>query len=251
MQTLETIKKQCQLLRLGAVDDQVDELANSSASEGISYLEFFKKALDMELDDRDKKDLARRQKLARLPLNHHLESYDTSVEESLPKARLEQLKELSWLDQNYNIILMGPSGTGKTHLSAGLCAHAVKNGYRAYFRTMEQLMTVLKTKDLSVLAKADYTRLCKAHLIIIDDIMMISSSKIEANLFFHFVNNLHEKASFVITTNKSPKQWVEVMGDEVITTALLDRLLYRCEIIQLTRESYRMQNRKSIFETLS
>jgi len=65
------------------------------------------------------------------------------------------------------------------------------------------------------------------------------------------VNTLHEKASFVITTNKSPKQWVEVMGDEVITTALLDRLLYRCEIIQLTGESYRMQNRKSIFETLS
>ncbi|WP_369414042.1 ATP-binding protein [Desertivirga xinjiangensis] len=81
--------------------------------------------------------------------------------------------------------------------------------------------------------------------------MMISNSKIEANLFLNFVNGLHEKASFVITTNKSLKQWVEVMGDEVITTALLDRLLYRCEIIQLAGERYRMQNRKSIFETSS
>ncbi len=251
MQTLEIIKKQCQLLRLSAVADQVDELANTAASAEISYLEFLKQALDLELDGREKKNLARRQKLARLPLNHHLENYDTSVEESLPKVRLEQLKELTWLDQNYNIILMGPSGTGKTHLSAGLCAHAVKHGYRGYFRTMEQLMTVLKTKDLSVLAKAEYARLSKAQLIIIDDIMMISSSKIEANLFFHFVNSLHESASFVITTNKSPKQWVEVMGDEVITTALLDRLLYRCEMIGLTGKSYRMQNRKSIFETLS
>lgn len=251
MDTLDTIKKQCQLLRLSAVTQAVETLADSASSQGISYLEFIRKLLDTEIEDRRKRDQQRREKVAGLPLNHHLEHYDSTGEERLPKARLEQLKELTWLDQNYNIILMGPSGVGKTLLSSGLCYHAVENGYRAYFRTMEQLMTVLKTKDLSALAKADYSRLCKAQLIVIDDMMMISESKIEANAFFHFVNTLHEKTSFVITTNKSPKQWVEVLGDEVITTALLDRLLYRCEIIQLSGESYRMQNRKSIFETLS
>lgn len=249
MNTIETIKKQCQLLRLGAVTPGVEQLADSAAAEGISYLEFTKKLLDLELNNRKLRDMERREKAAKLPSRHQLELYDSTSAESLPKVRLEQLKELTWLDQNYNIILMGPSGTGKTFLSAGLCHHALKNGYRAYFRTMEQIMAMLRNKDISTLAKADYSRLSKAQLIVIDDIMIVSETKVEANAFFHFINALHEKTSFVITTNKSPKQWVEVLGDEVITTALLDRLLYRCEIIQLSGESYRMQNRKSIFET--
>ncbi len=75
----------------------------------------------------------------------------------------------------------------------------------------------------------DYRRLLKAHLIVIDDIMMLSIEKNEANVFFHFINALHENTSFIITTNKSPKEWAETLGDEVITTAILDRLLYRCE----------------------
>ena len=95
---------------------------------------------------------------------------------------------------------------------------------------------------------ADYKKLYKAHLIVIDDIMMIAIARHDANAFFHFINALHEKTSFIITTNKSPKEWAETIGDEVITTALLDRLLYRCEIIKLSGESYRMKHRKTIFE---
>lgn len=106
-------------------------------------------------------------------------------------------------------------------------------------------MTTLKTRNTSRSAQVEYRRLCKAHLIVIDDIMMIDVARKEANAFFHFINALHEKVSFIITTNKSPKQWAENLGDEVITTAVLDRILYRCEIIKLSGESFRMKNRKS------
>ena len=109
-------------------------------------------------------------------------------------------------------------------------------------------MNLLKTKDILRSSMVDYRRLLKAHLIVIDDIMMLSVEKNEANAFFHFINALHEKTSFIITTNKSPKQWAETLGDEVIATAILDRLLYRCEIIKLTGDSYRMKNRKTIFK---
>ena len=112
---------------------------------------------------------------------------------------------------------------------------------------MDDLMSMLRTKDLSKSAMVDYRRLSKAHLIVIDDIMTIQMARHEASTFFHFINTLHERVSLIITTNKSPKEWAETIGDEVITTALLDRLLYRCEIIKLSGESFRLKNRKTIF----
>ena len=166
----------------------------------------------------------------------------------MDKQQLNELRELSWLEQNYNVILMGPSGTGKTYIAAGLCFDAVTRGYRAYFKTMDELVKVLKMKEVTHKAATEYKRILKAHLLVIDDIMMFPVSEQAAVELFALINELHEKASLVITTNKSPKQWAEVLKDTVLTTALLDRILYHCEIIKLTGNSYRMDNRKTIFE---
>jgi len=241
------ISSHCKQLRLAAIGEQVQQLADQASTDGISYLEFAGKLLDAEVKYRQGREMQNKIRTARLPANHDLQHYDCTTVEGMPSARLEQLKELSWLDQNFNLIVMGPSGIGKSYLAAGLCSHAIAEGYRAYFRSMEEIMAMLKTKSISKPALTDYRRLSRAHFIVIDDIMMISIARNEANAFFHFVNALHEKVSFVITTNKSPKEWVETIGDEVVTTSILDRLLYRCEIIKLTGESYRLKNRKTIF----
>lgn len=90
----------------------------------------------------------------------------------------------------------------------------------------------------------------KSHLLVIDDIMMFPVSQEDAVSFFNLINDLHDKASLIITTNKSPKQWAEVLKDTVLTTALLDRILYRCEVIKLEADSYRMKNRKTIFNNI-
>ncbi|MGZ3837518.1 MAG: ATP-binding protein [Flavisolibacter sp.] len=95
--------------------------------------------------------------------------------------------------------------------------------------------------------KGDYKRLLKADLIVIDDIMMFPVEKNEAVALFNFINQLYEKTSFIITTNKKPAEWAQMLGDEVLATALLDRLLYQCEVISLNGKSYRLQNRKTIF----
>ncbi len=248
MKVKNKIDMHCKQLRLSALGGQVQQLADAAAAEGISYLEFAGRLLETEIAYRNHNDMLRKIKFARLPAMHNLQAYDCSQAEGMPPAKLQQLKELTWLDQNFNLVIMGPNGVGKSLLAAGLCHHALENGYRAYFRTMEQIMTALKTKDISRSGLADYKKLYKAHLIIIDDIMMIAIERQEANAFFHFINALHERTSFIITTNNSPKEWAETIGDEVITTALLDRLLYRCEIIKLSGESYRMKHRKTIFE---
>ena len=136
---------------------------------------------------------------------------------------------------------------GKTYIAAGLCKDAVKNGYRAYFRTMEDIVNMLKMKNITRTATAEYKRISKANLIVIDDIMMFPIDKEMAVSLFNLINQLFEKTSFVITTNKAPKEWAKMLDDEVLVSALLDRLLFRCEVINLTGKSYRMENRKTIF----
>ena len=147
------------------------------------------------------------------------------------------------------IQFMGPSGTAKTFLAAGLCSDAVENGYKGYFKTMEELINILKRKDVIRSATLQYKRLLKADLIVIDDIMLFPIETNMAVALFNFINELYEKTSFIITTNKKAADWAKMLDDEVLATALLDRLLFRCEIINLTGKSYRLMNKESFFES--
>lgn len=248
MRKSERIKQHCKQLKLSALADHLDGAIAEAESRGLSYLELVRSLLETEIHHRQHKALQRRTRLAQLPAAYNLDLYDYSASGAMDKQQLNGLRELSWLEQNFNVILMGPSGTGKTYIAAGLCFDAVARGYRAYFKTMDELVKVLKMKEITRRAATEYKRILKAHLLVIDDIMMFPVSEQDAVELFALINELHEKASLVITTNKSPKQWAEVLKDTVLTTALLDRILYRCEIIKLTGNSYRMENRKTIFE---
>ncbi|MBK5277884.1 MAG: IS21-like element helper ATPase IstB [Bacteroidia bacterium] len=245
----EQIQQYCRQYKISGISNQIEQLIVTAEAKGSGFMEFILTLFKAEADHRQDNELKRRIKNARLPHNSHLAAYDHTVENGLPKNRLNQLRELNWLDQIYNIMLMGPSGTGKTFLAAGLCADAVEKGYRAYFRTMEELMTVLKLKDVTKSYLAEYKRLEKANLIVIDDIMLFPVEKFQAVNFFNFINQLYENTSFIITTNKMPTEWAKLLDDEVLATALLDRLLYRCEVISLAGKSYRLNNRKTIFES--
>ena len=143
---------------------------------------------------------------------------------------------------------MGASGTGKTYMTAGLIRDAVMRGYKAQFITMDNLVNILRMKDISSSALKAYNSLTKCSLIGIDDIMLMPMKKEEAVAFFNLINTLHEKISIIITTNKAPTEWVEIIQDEVLATALLDRLLYRCDVVKLTGSSYRMENRSGFLD---
>lgn len=250
MTKTEVIKNQCKQLNLTALASCLDDAIAEAEKKQISYLELLKILMEKEITNRKKKDTERRTKQARLPMAYNLDLFDFTGSNGLEKKQFNQLRELKWLEQNFNVILMGPSGTGKTFIAAGLCFDAVEQGYRAYFKTMEELIKILKMKDITRLAAAEYKRIIRAHLLVIDDIMMFPVTQQDALAFFNLINELHDKTSLVITTNKSPKEWAEVIKDTVLTTALLDRILFRCEIIKLTGKSYRMENRKTIFETV-
>lgn len=244
----DMIKENCRRLNLSAAAAQFDVLVNQAEQGKVSYTEFAKMLTETEIRHREEKSRERRAALAKLPLNFDLNRFDHTLSAGIDKQQINQLRELHWLEQNFNIVLMGPSGTGKTYIAAGLCFDAVEKGYRAYFKTMEEIVKILKMKDITRTAGAEYKRIVKAHLLVIDDIMMFPVTQTDAVAFFNLINELHERTSLIITTNKSPKEWAEVLKDIVLTTALLDRILFRCEIVKLTGKSYRMENRKTIFD---
>ena len=241
------LKEYAGQLKLSGIQDQVEELIRKASEEKCSYLDFSLSLLETEINQRRQRDLERRIKAARLPVSHDLDLYDYSFMNGISKQQLSQLRECQWLEQNYNVVLMGPTGISKTYIAAGLCYDALKKGYKAYFRTMEQINEILIMKDITRSALIEYNKLLKAHMLVIDDIMMFALEKKQAVQLFNFVNHLHERASIIVTTNKSPQEWVTMRDDEVIATALLDRILYRCEVVRLSGKSYRLQNRETIF----
>jgi DNA replication protein DnaC len=248
MEQIKRIKQYADHLRLTMLRNQAERFIHQAQIDKPTYLDYTCDVLEQEVKQRQRTDLERRIKLAHLPRNHNLDMYDYAFACGINKLQLEQLRELVWLEQAYNLVLMGPSGTGKTFIAAGLVNDAVNKGYRAYFTGMEDLINVLKMKDMTSSALNAYNRYIRAHLIAIDDIMLLPVKKHEAVAFFNLINHLHEKCSIIITTNKSPKQWAESLEDEVLATALLDRILYHCEVVKLEGNSYRMENRKEILK---
>lgn len=249
-ESIETLKGHARQLGLSSLVQLAGELIEKAEKEQPGYCNFAASLLACEVTHRENRQLEKRIKTAKLPLTYDLDLYDYNFCNGLSRSRMARLRELNWLDQVYNIILTGPSGSGKTFIAAGLCYQALHNGYKAYFRTMEQLMDCLKMKDTLHSAMTEYKRLTTANLIVIDDIMLLPIAKGEATKLFSFINQVFETTSFIITTNKSPSEWAQLLDDEVLATALLDRLLYKCQPIPLTIEkSFRMINRKTIFET--
>lgn len=243
----QLIKQHADYLRLTFIRNQAEALLHQAQLEKPGYTDFAYNLLSKEVEQRQKSDLEKRMKLARLPKNHNLDGYDCAFSQTISKAQLKDLRELLWVDQIYNLILMGASGTGKTYLASGLIHDAVIKGYKAYFIAMDELINILKMKEITATALSAYNRLLKADVVAVDDIMMFPLKKHEALDLFNLINHLHEQCSLIITTNKSPKQWADTLEDEVLASALLDRILYRCEVINFKGDSYRMENRKTIF----
>jgi DNA replication protein DnaC len=247
MNDKQQISAFCQQFKTAGIQANIEQIISEAEEKECGFWEFTRQLLQAEAHHRHENEVNRRIKVAMLPQKSDLNTYDHTFANGLSKARINQLRELNWIDQLYNLMLMGPSGTGKTFLAAGLCADAVRKGYKAYFRTLDEIFATLRMKEVTRKATADYKRLLKADLIVIDDVMMFPIEKNQAIDLFHFINHLYENTAFIITTNKMPADWAKMLDDEVLATAILDRLLYQCEIIKLNGKSYRMENRKSLF----
>lgn len=246
--SVHTLQEHFRHLRMAETADGLPMLLRNAEKSSWTYLEFLQELLGHELKCREKKNMEKRLKWAKFPYIKTLDEFNVEEQVSLSTRQLNQLRELNWLEQQYNMILLGPPGTGKTHISIGVGYEAIRKGYKVSFSTMGELVHLLKTEEYIRKSQMELKRLKEADLVIIDDLMYMAMDPREANLFFHLINHLYERSSIILTSNKGPDQWGELMGDQGITTAILDRLLHRVEVIQLNEnDSYRIKNRITIF----
>ncbi|PAV27840.1 ATP-binding protein [Virgibacillus profundi] len=245
---LTTLQSKLKSLRLAETADHLPVLLQEAESNDETYASMLMKMVDYEQLRRDEKQVEKRLKWATFPYQKTLDSFDVSEQQSISKKQFNKLKELLWIEQLFNIILLGPPGVGKTHLAIGLGMQAINQGYKVIFTSMGDLIHALKTEEITRKSQTRMKRIRNADLVIIDDLMFMAMDPHEANLFFHLINDLYNNASIVLTSNKAPKEWGELLGDPAITTAILDRIIHRAEIIHLNGDSYRMKHRSSIFE---
>jgi len=244
---LERLKSDMKRLNITEAAAVVEEILLDAQVKETSYQAFLMNLVQHEIKKREEKQLGRLYKLAAFPEHKALDDFDLSEQQSLSKKQLKQLQELIWLEQAYNLILLGPPGVGKTCLSIGLGIEAISRGYRVTFVQMDELIRLLKTEEISRNSRTKVKRMVGSDLVIIDDLMFMAIDRHEANLFFQLINKLYGQTSIIITSNKGPEDWGDILGDPAITTAILDRLIHKSEVIHLTGDSYRLKHRQTIF----
>lgn len=220
------------------------DLLETADAQNATHRQFLLSLLETEVKGRNERRRKRNYAAAHFPPNiRPLEEFDPEeLESGISRAQLERLKELAWLDNRGNLVFAGPPGLGKTMVATGLGLHAINSGYTVCFEKMVNLIKILDSADSERSAGFRLRNLKKAQLLIIDEIGYTPITRSQANRFFTFISDTYETSSIIFTTNKEIMDWAEMMGDPVLTTAMLDRILHHANCYSFRGESYRLKH---------
>jgi len=238
---MERIAENLTRLRLTRLQEMVSGIAEEAHNSGETHLAFLDRLLQEEVSAKEERRLRTSLKLAGLPFAKTIDEYDFGFHETLDKRAVMSLFDLDFIGKKENVIFLGPPGVGKTHLATALAIKTCCAGISIYFTTMADLIDKLKQDAESASRGRGYAR---SALVVVDEVGYMPISRQEAHLFFQFISRRYERASTVITSNKSFTEWEEMFGDPVIASAMLDRLLHHCRVINIKGNSYRMKGFK-------
>lgn len=217
-----------------------------AAREQQSFADFLERLLNRELEARGERTRATLLKLASLPAVKTLEQYDFAFASGAPRAQVQELASLAFVERAENIVLLGPSGVGKSHLAIALAYRAIMAGIKTRFITAADLMLQLATAHHQGRLKEYFNRaVIGPRLLVIDEIGYLPFGREEANLFFNVVAKRYERGSMILTSNLPFTQWSGAFADDqTLTAAMLDRLLHHAHIVQISGESYRLKDKR-------
>jgi DNA replication protein DnaC len=223
---------------------QLDGVCEQAAQGDADYKTFLARALEAEWHGRYQKGVEGRLKQARLPWLKTIDQFDFDAQPSIDRKQIRELAGLSFVERAQNVVLLGPPGVGKTHLSVALGVKAVEAGYSVLFLSLEALMGRLIRARHENRLERSLQQLAYPKLLILDELGYLPLSREEASLFFRLLVRRYERGSLIVTSNKSYTDWGEVFNDHVLATAILDRLLHHSTTINIKGESYRLRDKR-------
>jgi DNA replication protein DnaC len=240
MQLVSLLEK----MKMEHLTGQLDTICEQASKKDLSYKEFLSSALEVEWKGRHQRSVESRLHLARFPWVKTLEQFDFSFQPSIDRKIVRELSGLGFVERCENVIFLGPPGVGKTHLAIALGVKAVEAGYRVMFLTLETLLGRLARAQQENRLERQLQQHVYPKVLILDEMGYLPMNRTEASLFFRLLTRRYEKASLIITSNKSFVDWGEIFNDQVLATAILDRLLHHATTLNIKGESYRLKEKR-------
>ena len=227
-------------LKLPTFQREYQKLARLCATEGVDHVGYLFRLAEREMNERDRRKVERRIKAARFPVVKSLDSFDFAAIPKLNKMQVLELARCEWIERRENVIALGPSGTGKTHVALGLGLAACQKGLSVGFTTAAALVSeMMEARDERRLLRLQ-KQTAAYQLLIIDELGFVPLSKAGAELLFELISQRYERGATLITSNLPFDEWTETLGSERLTGALLDRITHHVNILEMNGDSYRL-----------